>query len=47
MWDLFIVSALNIAGDDASLPLAATVIKMALLGSQGRGGHRHRERPAG
>ncbi len=35
MWDLFIVSALNIAGDDASLPLSATVIKMALLGSRG------------
>ena len=35
MWDLFIVSALNIAGDDASLPLSATVIKMALLGARG------------
>ncbi len=35
MWDLFIVSALNIAGDDASLPLSATVIKMALLGKRG------------
>jgi squalene-associated FAD-dependent desaturase len=35
MWDLFIVSALNIAGDDASLPLSATVIKMALLGQRG------------
>ncbi|MDR2987466.1 MAG: hydroxysqualene dehydroxylase HpnE [Nocardiopsaceae bacterium] len=35
MWDLFIVSALNIAGDDASLPLSATVIKMALLGERG------------
>ncbi len=35
MWDLFIVSALNIGGDDASLPLSATVIKMALLGSRG------------
>ncbi len=31
LWDLFIVSALNIAGDDASVPLAATVIKTALL----------------
>ena len=35
MWDLFIVSALNIAGDEASLPLSATVIKMALLGKRG------------
>ena len=35
MWDLFIVSALNIDGDDASLPLSATVIKMALLGARG------------
>jgi squalene-associated FAD-dependent desaturase len=35
MWDLFIVSALNISGDDASLPLSATVIKMALLGRRG------------
>ena len=34
LWDLFIVSALNIAGDDASLPLSATVIKMALLGAR-------------
>jgi squalene-associated FAD-dependent desaturase len=34
LWDLFIVSALNIAGDDASLPLAATVIKTALLGAR-------------
>ena len=34
MWDLFIVSALNIAGDEASLPLSATVIKMALLGAR-------------
>jgi len=34
MWDLFIVSALNIAGDDASLPLSATVIKTALLGAR-------------
>jgi uncharacterized protein with NAD-binding domain and iron-sulfur cluster len=32
IWDLFIVSALNIAGDEASVPLAATVIKTALLG---------------
>jgi squalene-associated FAD-dependent desaturase len=34
LWDLFIVSALNIAGDDASVPLAATVIKTALLGGR-------------
>jgi squalene-associated FAD-dependent desaturase len=32
LWDLFIVSALNVAGDEASVPLAATVIKTALLG---------------
>jgi hydroxysqualene dehydroxylase len=34
LWDLFIISALNIAGDDASLQLAATVIKTALLGAR-------------
>jgi squalene-associated FAD-dependent desaturase len=34
LWDLFIVSALNIAGDDASLALAAFVIKTALLGAK-------------
>jgi squalene-associated FAD-dependent desaturase len=34
LWDLFIVSALNIAGDEASVALAATVIKTALLGSR-------------
>ncbi len=33
LWDLFIVSALNIPGDEASVPLAATVIKTALLGA--------------
>jgi squalene-associated FAD-dependent desaturase len=33
LWDLFIVSTLNIAGDEASVPLAATVIKTALLGA--------------
>jgi squalene-associated FAD-dependent desaturase len=33
LWDLFIVSALNIAGDDANLALAATVIRTALLGA--------------
>ncbi len=35
LWDLFVVSALNIAGDDASLALAAVVIKTALLGGPG------------
>ncbi len=34
LWDLFIVSALNIGGDEASLALAATVIQMALLGKK-------------
>ncbi len=34
MWDLFIISAMNIAGDDANLSLAATVIKTALLGAK-------------
>jgi squalene-associated FAD-dependent desaturase len=34
LWDLFIVSALNIAGDDASLALAGTVVRMALLGAR-------------
>ena len=32
LWDLFSVSALNIAGDDASLALAAFVVKTGLLG---------------
>jgi uncharacterized protein with NAD-binding domain and iron-sulfur cluster len=32
LWDLFTVSALNIAGDDASLSLAATVVQTGLLG---------------
>lgn len=35
LWDLFVVSALNIAGDDASLALAAMVVKTALLGDPG------------
>jgi squalene-associated FAD-dependent desaturase len=35
LWDLFIVSALNIHGDEASAGLAATVIKTALLGARG------------
>jgi squalene-associated FAD-dependent desaturase len=34
LWDLFVVSSLNIAGDDASLALAATVVRMALLGAR-------------
>jgi protoporphyrinogen oxidase len=34
LWDLFIISALNIGGDDASVGLAATVIKTALLGQR-------------
>jgi squalene-associated FAD-dependent desaturase len=35
LWDLFIVSTLNVAGDEASVPLAATVLKTALLGAAG------------
>jgi uncharacterized protein with NAD-binding domain and iron-sulfur cluster len=34
LWDLFTVSALNIAGDDANLALAATVVQTALLGKR-------------
>jgi squalene-associated FAD-dependent desaturase len=34
LWDLFTVSALNIAGDDANLALAATVVQTALLGAR-------------
>jgi squalene-associated FAD-dependent desaturase len=34
LWDLFTVSALNVAGDDANLALAATVVKTALLGGR-------------
>jgi squalene-associated FAD-dependent desaturase len=34
LWDLFVVSSLNIDGDDASVPLAATVLKTALLGAR-------------
>jgi squalene-associated FAD-dependent desaturase len=34
LWDLFTVSALNVAGDDANLALAATVVKTALLGAR-------------
>ena len=32
LWDLFTVASLNVPGDDASLALAATVIKTGLLG---------------
>lgn len=32
LWDLFVVSSLNIAGDDAPLGLAAKVMQTALLG---------------
>jgi squalene-associated FAD-dependent desaturase len=34
LWDLFTISSLNIAGDDASLSLAATVVKTGLLGAK-------------
>jgi squalene-associated FAD-dependent desaturase len=34
LWDLFTVSSLNVAGDDANLGLAATVVKTALLGAR-------------
>ncbi|HEV3288151.1 MAG TPA: hydroxysqualene dehydroxylase HpnE [Streptosporangiaceae bacterium] len=34
LWDLFTVSSLNVPGDDASLALAATVVKTALLGAR-------------
>jgi squalene-associated FAD-dependent desaturase len=32
LWDLFVVTSLNIAGDDAPLGLAAKVVRTALLG---------------
>jgi monoamine oxidase len=35
LWDLFTVSSLNVAGDEANLALAATVVKTALLSSSG------------
>ena len=35
LWDLFSVSSLNVPGDDASLALAATVVKTGLLGDAG------------
>jgi hypothetical protein len=34
LWDLFTVSSLNVPGDDASLALAATVVRTALLGAK-------------
>jgi squalene-associated FAD-dependent desaturase len=34
LWDLFTISSLNVAGDDASLSLAATVVKTGLLGAK-------------
>ena len=34
LWDLFTVSSLNVAGDDANLALAATVVQTALLGAK-------------
>jgi monoamine oxidase len=34
LWDLFVVSAMNIGGDQANLSLAATVIQTALLGAR-------------
>jgi uncharacterized protein with NAD-binding domain and iron-sulfur cluster len=35
LWDLFSISSLNVPGDDASLALAATVVKTGLLGNAG------------
>jgi uncharacterized protein with NAD-binding domain and iron-sulfur cluster len=35
LWDLFSVSSLNVPGDDASLALAAVVVKTGLLGDAG------------
>jgi squalene-associated FAD-dependent desaturase len=35
LWDLFTVSALNVAGDDANLALAATVVQTGLLAGNG------------
>jgi squalene-associated FAD-dependent desaturase len=34
LWDLFIVSALNVSGDEANLSLAGTVVRTALLGAK-------------
>ena len=35
LWDLFSISSLNVPGDDASLALAAVVVKTGLLGDAG------------
>jgi squalene-associated FAD-dependent desaturase len=35
LWDLFSVASLNVPGDDASLALAATVVRTGLLGDSG------------
>jgi squalene-associated FAD-dependent desaturase len=35
LWDLFVISTLNIPGDDASLALAAKVVRTGLLGDSG------------
>jgi squalene-associated FAD-dependent desaturase len=34
LWDLFVVSSLNISGDDASVPLAAKVVSTGLLAAR-------------
>jgi squalene-associated FAD-dependent desaturase len=34
LWDLFVVSSLNIAGDEASVPLAAKVVSTGLLAAR-------------
>jgi squalene-associated FAD-dependent desaturase len=47
LWDLFTVSALNIAGDDASLSLAATVVQTGLLGRANAADIGVPERPLG
>jgi squalene-associated FAD-dependent desaturase len=35
LWDLFVVASLNLPGDDASLALAAKVVRTGLLGDSG------------
>ena len=47
LWDLFTVAALNVAGDDASLALAATVVQTGLLAPERRRRHRHPAVPLG
>ena len=47
LWDLFSVSALNIAGDDASLALAAVVVQDRPARQERRGRHRRPRAPAG